>query len=272
MNVVLSWLGQQALLIYLACLIGALAYLFIAISAKRKRDYAQFSLEREVYQRRMSRAGMMAALFLALGGVVFLIRTFVFPTLPATETTAPTPVDVGLFTPTPSPTPTPLLPLTIQSTDNMTATGDVTTTDGVTVPVDATPVVIPTNTPVPTATPIPEADFQPECPSPNAQMTYPLAGSDVSGVVEIQGTADVNAFSYYKFEVLFPGADMPTDIAQYNVPVENGRLGAWDVSNAERYPPGGPYRLRLVVVDIYGNTTVCTIPVNVVAPEEPAEG
>ncbi len=265
MNVVLSWLGQQALLIYLACLLGALAYLFIAISAKRKRDYAQFSLEREVYRRRMSRAGMMAALFLALGGMVFLIRTFVFPTLPATETAAPTPGNVGLFTPTPSPTPTPPSALTIQSTAPVTASGNMTTS------VVATPAVVPTDTPIPTATPIPEADFQPECPSPNAQMTFPLAGSDVSGVVEVQGTADVNAFSYYKFEVLFPGADMPTDIAQYNVPVENGQLGTWDVSNTERYPPGGPYRLRLVVVDIYGNTTLCTIPVNVVAPE-PAEG
>lgn len=267
MNVVLSWLGQQALLIYLACLLGALAYLFVAISAKRKRDYAQFSLERDVYQQRMARAAMMAALFLALGGVVFLIRTFVFPTLPATETAAPTPVDVGLFTPTPSPTLAP----TILPTMIMTTTSNVTPTDGITVAVETTPVVIPTDTPIPTATPIPEADLQPDCPSPNAQMTYPLAGSDISDIVEIQGTADINAFSYYKFEVLFPGANMPTDIAQYNVAVENGRLGTWDVSNTERYPPGGPYRLRLVVVDIYGNTTVCTIPVNIVAPE-PAGG
>ena len=40
----------------------------------------------------------------------------------------------------------------------------------------------------------------------------------------------------------------------------------WDVSDPNRYPPGGPYLFRLVVVDIYGNTSICTVPVNIVAP------
>jgi hypothetical protein len=48
--------------------------------------------------------------------------------------------------------------------------------------------------------------------------------------------------------------------------VINGFLGTWDISDPSRYPPGGPYRFQLVVVDIYGNTTTCTIPVDIVAP------
>ncbi|MFN2108068.1 MAG: hypothetical protein ACK2UI_00275, partial [Anaerolineae bacterium] len=62
------------------------------------------------------------------------------------------------------------------------------------------------------------------------------------------------------------GSDTPNFVSQYDTAVINGLLGTWDVSDPSRYPPGGPYRFQLVVVDIYGNTTMCTIPVNIVAP------
>ena len=94
----------------------------------------------------------------------------------------------------------------------------------------------------------------------------PTAGSDLSGEVTVEGTANTNAFSFYKFEVQFPGSDTPNFVSQYETAVENGPLGIWDVSDPNRYPPGGPYLFRLVVVDIYGNTTICTVPVDIVAP------
>jgi hypothetical protein len=81
------------------------------------------------------------------------------------------------------------------------------------------------------------------------------------------GTASINAFSYYRFEVEFPGSETPNFIAQYDEAIENGTLGVWDVTDPDLYPPGGPYRFQLVVVDIYGNTTTCTIPVNIVELE-----
>ncbi len=250
MKVVLAWLGQQASLLYLVSLIGALAYAVAATSAKRKRDAAQFSLEREIYQQQTSRSWIMSGLFLTLGAMVFLLKTLVFPAIVPEQVITPTPPVAGLFTPTPEA----VLPLS----------EPVTTTSGIT----ASVVMAISLTPTPTSAPEAEATAtQPDCPSPNAQIIAPVAGSDLSGVVEVQGTATVNAFSFYKFEVIFPNADIPTDVAQYNVPVENGILGYWDVSDPAQYPPGAQYRFRLVVVDIYGNTTACTIPVQISAPE-----
>ncbi len=251
MTVVLAWLSQQAFIIYAICLIGAIGYLLAASSARRRRDVAQFSLEREVHQQRMSRAGVMATLSLLLGGLVFIIRTFVLPPLPLPATATPT-TGVGLFTPVPR-TPTPTVGLTT------------------TVPISS--VVVSAPTPVAGQTPnaastLPSADATlPDCPDPEAQITAPVAGSKLSGQVAIYGTAKVNSFSYYKFEVQFPGSDTPNFISQYTQSVENEYLGSWDVSDAARFPPGGLYRFQLVVVDLYGNTTTCSVPVEIVVPE-----
>ncbi len=253
MTVVLSWLGRQALVIYLLCLMGALAYAVVALSAKRKRDASQFSLEREIYQQRMSRAWLVTALFLVLGGIIFVLSSFLSPHLPEPRATTPTP-GIGLFTPTP--------------TSFALPTGTLTATQPISPAVVTSPGLSGTATPAPLPTPVPPEVLQPDCPSPNAQLVLPVAGGDVSGQVEVRGTAEINAFAHYKFEVQFPGSDTPNFVYQNSTPVENGVLGVWDVSDPTRYPPGGPYRFRLVVVDIYGNTVVCTIPVNIVSEEE----
>jgi hypothetical protein len=251
MTVILDWLSQQVIWISLICLIGALGYMVTAASAKRKRDRAQFTLEREVYHQRMARAWLVTALFLTLAAAVFLVSIFWLPTPADDDATAGTPSS-GLFTATPAPR----LP-----TAALSATGVLTQV------VVAEPNPAGTVTPLEEATPVPAEMMQPDCPDPGAQLTFPVAGSDLSGVVEVLGTARINAFSYYRFEVKFPGSETPSFIAQYDEAVENGSLGVWDVANPDLYPPGGPYRFQLVVVDIYGNTTTCTIPVNIVAPE-----
>jgi len=259
MTVVLFWLGRQALWIGLICLLGAFGYVINAISTKRRRDIAQFSLEREVYQQRLARAWLMAALSLSLGGTVFLLRTFVLPAMPVTASPTPT-LGVGLFTVTPALS-TPAGTPTIGDLEPpLTATATITSV------VISAPQATPTNMPTATPTPVPPDVYQPDCPFPEAQLTLPTAGGNLSGEVRVEGTANINAFSYYKFEVQFPGSDTPNFVSQYEAPVENGPLGIWDVSDASRYPPGGPYRFQLVVVDIYGNTTTCTVPVNIVAP------
>ena len=259
MTIVLSWLGRQALWIGVICLLGALGYVVTAISTKRRRDVAQFSLEREVYQQRMTRAWLTATLFLALGAVVFLLRAYVLPAAPVTSTPAPT-LGVGLFTLTPTPpgpTPTPGIE---------TPAAPLTATEVLTTVVIPAIQPTPTDIVLPTFTPVPPDVYQPDCPAAEAQLTLPTAGSNVAGEVQVVGTASVNAFSYYKFEVQFPGSTTPNFVSQYDSTVTNGFLGMWDVSDPNRYPPGGPYRFQLVVVDIYGNTTTCTIPVNIVTP------
>ena len=258
MTVVLSWLGRQALWIGLICLLGALGYVISAASIKRKRDAAQFSLEREVHQQRLTRTWLMAALFLSLGAVVFLLRAYIIPLAPVAEAPTPT-LGVGLFTVTPAAL-SPATPAAGTPAPSLDATGTMTSV------VVSAPQPTPTNVPTASPTPVPQDVYQPDCPSPSAQLTLPTAGSDLSGEVAVEGTANTNAFSYYKFEVQFPGSDTPNFVSQYETSVENGPLGVWDVSDASRYPPGGPYLFRLVVVDIYGNTTICTVPVDIVAP------
>lgn len=243
MKIVLAWLAEQVSWIGLLCLFGALVYTITALVAKRNRDYAQFSLEREIYHQRMTRAWRVTILFLLLGGLVFGISTWLAPS-PVDIAPTPTPAS-GLYTATPGPLKETPLMATAALTEVVVATPE--------------PVLTATPTALPTA--VPPDLMQPDCPDPGAQITFPVAGSKVSDVVEVLGTAKINAFSYYRFEVLFPGSDAPNFVAQYDKPVENGPLGVWDVSDPTRYPSGGPYRFRLVVVDIYGNTTVCTIPV-----------
>lgn len=249
MIVILEWLSQQVIWISLVCLVGAIAYAITAIAARRRRDRAQFTLERQVYHQRMSRSLLVAGLFLALAAVIFWVSIYWAPPEETTANQTPTPSS-GLFTLTPSTGETTVLTNTQTLTDVVVSAPEVGT---------ATPVLTPT--------PVPDDVMLPDCPSPGSQLTNPVAGSDLSGIVEVEGTAMANAFSYYRFEVEFPGSDVPNFVSQYDEPVENGRLGTWDVSDPTVYPPGGPYRFQLVVVDIYGNTTTCTIPVNIVAPE-----
>jgi hypothetical protein len=249
MNVILDWLSRQVIWIALICVVGAFGYVISAVVAKRRRDIAQFTLEREIYQQRMSRAWLVTALFLILAATVFAISIYWIPTEADLET--PTPSS-GLFTLTPAPT--------------QPAGGLSPLETPVSVVVSA-PEPLGTITPAVEPTPVPAELLQPDCPNPGAQLSFPVAGSDLDGVVEVFGTATVNAFSYYRFEVIFPGAETPNFIAQYDDAVENAALGTWDVSDITRYPRGGPYRFQLVVVDIYGNTTTCTIPVNIVTQE-----
>jgi hypothetical protein len=250
MSVILEWLIRQVIWISVVCLFGAVGYVVSAIVAKRQYDMAQFTLEREVYHHQMTRAGFVAGLFLALGAVVFAISVMWIPSpaIGSSDTRAPS---NGLFTLTPAPRwPTPVA--------GTPGTGQV---------------VVSAPEPLGTIAPRAQAGassaelLQPDCPASSAQVTYPVAGSKLSGVVEVMGTAMVNAFSYYRFEVVFPGSTAPTFVAQYEQVIENDSLGSWDISDPARFPPGGPYRFQLVVVDIYGNTTTCTIPVDIVASE-----
>ncbi len=245
MKLVLLWLSQHAVVLYLVSLVGAGGYLLSAIAAHRQIDEAQFSLERDRLRRRERRSLFVAVLFLLLGGMVFGVSHFLAAGL-VSAPVEPTEPAVGItpqptFTPTASPSPTPL-----------PATASISTAR----PPTATP------TPAePTATPTLPPPPPPDCPSPDVQIVLPTAGSFVSGKVEVRGTVSINAFDYYKFEVVFPGAEEPNFIARFDTPVENGLLGYWDVSDPTLYPTGGPYSFRLVAVDIYGNTTNCVVPV-----------
>jgi len=76
-------------------------------------------------------------------------------------------------------------------------------------------------------------------------------GQVVEGQVEIEGTANIESFDYYKFEYRREGdAESAWHwIASFETAVDAGHLGTWDVTGL----PPARYSLRLTVVDIEGN-------------------
>ncbi len=246
MKTVIAWLARHAMALYLVSFVGAGGYLLRAIALHRQVEEAQFSLERDHWRRQERRAILVAGLFLLLGGLVFGIRYFLAEEVMVPEA-GPEATVVVEKTSTPTATPVPPSP-TAAPVVEVTAAATVAPTRA---PTPAPP------TPTPTLPPPPP----PDCSSPDVQIVLPTAGSTVSGKVEVRGTVTINAFAYYKFEVIFPDGTGPNFIARFETPVENGLLGYWDVSDPTSYPDGGPYKFRLVAVDIYGNTTNCTVPV-----------
>ena len=120
-------------------------------------------------------------------------------------------------------------------------------------PVPPTPTATPVEAPqtVP-ATPVPSA----ACPDPNVQISSPLPGAVVSGEVPIVGTADHEAFWYYKLErtegTNLDGAFLYFEGQQ--TPVLNGVLGVLDTS----FMVDGVHTVQLTVVDVSAGTDLPT--------------
>jgi hypothetical protein len=86
------------------------------------------------------------------------------------------------------------------------------------------------------------------CNAPGVSLDPTLVGRIVSGVFEVRGTANIENFSYYRLEVLPPGASSYVEIRRGAQRVVDSVLAR---INTGRFAPGA-YRLRLVVVDARG--------------------
>ena len=83
----------------------------------------------------------------------------------------------------------------------------------------------------------------------------------LKGVVQIRGSANIDDFQFYKFELKGEGtSDKWSTIVTYDAPVTDGLLGDWDTSIL----PTGSYWFRLVVVRKDGNYKLYEVPVTVV--------
>jgi hypothetical protein len=97
-------------------------------------------------------------------------------------------------------------------------------------------------------------------------VSFPIEGQEVSGVVEILGTADISNFGFYKLEIKRPEETVWLTLQAGNQVVRDGKLGDWDT---RRLTPG-EYQLGMVVVDNQAQASQpCIIRILVVrAPEE----
>src|SRR5215207_11045077 len=88
------------------------------------------------------------------------------------------------------------------------------------------------------------------CVPDQIMITSPETGKEVSGIVNIIGTANVPNFGFYKYEVAPMGAQNWATISAYREPVREDTLGEWNTSSLTN----GDYFLRLVITDNVGVT------------------
>ena len=113
-------------------------------------------------------------------------------------------------------------------------------------------------TPVPSPTPIQQVGEG--CIPEQILITEPKYGDLVTGIVPVVGTADIENFGFYKYEVARPGETVWLTIQAGREPKQESELGQWDTSTLSP----GEYHLRLVVTDNVGNSLPpCTISVQV---------
>jgi len=212
--------------IYLLLGGAAVVYLRQAIRSSRQRRETIFALERERTTGRLRGSAFLLATVLALMTATFLVSTFAAPAVPASI----------------RPTALPTLSLLPTATLALAESGEA----------------------LPTATPLPAVVVDPAgCQNPLATLSLPANGDSLNGIVEVEGTANIEDFAFYKLEYisLVPGAVWRAVWAG-TTPVVDAALGTWDTSLV--IP--GDYGFRLVVTDAAGNAPLpCTIQVRVQA-------
>jgi hypothetical protein len=211
-------------LIYIALAIGGLfAFRQMWRSWREWRD-SVYGLEREFALRRLGQATATAFFILALVFVEFFIATFIAPSLPATDILA-----------------TPTLDLLLTPASTLS-------------PEQATQAAL---SPVTETVPSGMSGCIPD----QIMITSPEPGANVSGTVEITGTASVPNFGFFKYEFAPRGSQNWGTISAVREPKVNEVLGSWNTTSLTN----GEYFLRLVVTDNVGiSLEPCVIAVRVI--------
>ena len=225
MEAVFRFLASNEVLIYLLlALAGLIAGRWLWKSFREWRD-SVFGLEREFAMRRMSQSLAICILIILLFFGQIVIVSFVAPAIPASSMMSTPTLDL-LSTPdgTNSPPASEILSTPLPDTGNEATSG---------------------------------------CIPGEIMFTFPEPGEQVSGVVELTGTVNVENFGFYKYEISPANSEIWSTISARTSVVTNGELGTWDASALTT----GDYQLRIVVIDNIGEELPpCIISVRVVAP------
>lgn len=214
--------------IYLLLGLGGLIYLRKFILAWQELRDSAFGLERSNAQSRLNQAASVLVLILALAVTQFVLVSFVAPSVPGA---------IPLFTPTLDllATPTTTLPADTPESEGTPATATATQDTGISTPVAG-------------------------CIPGQVMITSPEDGDEISGAVNIIGTANIPNFGFYKLEMKRTEETDWLTILAGDVVKINDTLGAW---NTSLLPPGN-HDLSLVVADNQGQTqTPCIIQVRI---------
>ncbi|MBN1230342.1 MAG: hypothetical protein JXA19_00600 [Anaerolineales bacterium] len=229
MNFVINFLRQYELIIYLILVFTSVFYIIRFIRAWQDLSISRYSLERETGQMRLNRNAIMLFVLLAVGVSVFILVTFLQPTLPLDQ----------------------ILPTqTIQLLDN----GDGQLVEAA---IDE----------IATATPLPSLEINSDnCVEGKVQILSPQIGDTVSGIVKIEGTVEIENFGFYKVERARVGENLPVTIQAGRSMIREGVLvESWDTSSL----PPGEYILQLIVTESNGTALpACRIPIIIEAVPE----
>ena len=105
------------------------------------------------------------------------------------------------------------------------------------------------------------------CDNPQATLTAPKSGERIAGSYEVRGTANIDNFAFYKFEISGAGTGGQwLSLGVGITPTIDSPLGRFD--SGAREP--GEYAFRLVVLDNAGHyPPPCVVPINIVSLATP---
>lgn len=213
-------------LIYIALAIWCLFVFRSMYRSWREWQDSVYSLEREFALTRLVRATALALLVLGLVFAEFFVATFVAPALPASDI---------LATPT----------LNLLASPAGTISPELATQNALS----------------PVLSPVPSGSSA--CIPDQLIITVPEPGAEVTGTVELIGTADIPNFGFYKYEVTPLGIESWATVSAGREPVRNGPLGEWDTTTLAN----GDYFLRLVATDNVGTSLEpCVIAIRILNP------
>jgi hypothetical protein len=225
MQTLLRFLSRYEVLFYFLLEIVVVISLRSVLMAWRKWRAAVFGMEKETSQHTFNQGMTILILAGFLGLSLFIVNTFVTPSVPGVQ---------EIVTPTVDLTQQPTATEGIEELITQTTTG-----------------LMPTLA----------SFFSKGCVPGQIEWTYPVDGDKISGTVTLQGTVNVTDLGYYKYEYATAGNDTWTTIAAGNTKIVDQPLGGtWDTS--ELTP--GDYQLRLVVTDHQNNQLPeCTIQITI---------
>lgn len=232
---VLSFFRTYEMWLYVILLLAGLIYIRRFILAWEELRRAAFGLEKESAQSNLNQSAGMLVMLLIMAVAIFVVVSFVAPAFPDS---------VPLQTPTMD-----LLASPSSTLEGETPSGQLETPTVDALSLTATVQVVGEG-----------------CIPGQIMLSDPADGSQISGVIVIQGTADVQNFGFYKYEVARPGETVWQTIQAGRDIKQESELGQWDT----RTMAPGDYMLRLVIVDNQGESLEpCVIRVNVNNPSEP---
>jgi hypothetical protein len=235
MDEALRFFRTYEMWIYVILALAGLVYIRKFILGWEELRRAAFGLERESAQSQVNQSAGMLVLLFMMAVAVFALVSFVAPAFPGSN-----------------PLVTPTMDLLASATTTLVVDS---TQDAVSIPSTES------------TTELPPVEVSGEgCIPGQIMLIEPAEGAEVSGVIIVRGTADIQNFGFYKYEIARPGETVWLTIQAGREIKQEGELGQWDT----RTLAPGDYMLRLVVTDNQGQPLEpCVVQVRVNNPSEP---